>query len=224
MTDPGKPTFGHTRRGRPVHARTLDHLPDHSLYARFNKRVAIAATRMVGSMSCAWAFCLIALVSLPAVLTLAFHVKWFPHWLVSAGLIALVAWVAQTFLQLVLLSVIMVGQSVQSLASDARSAKTFEDAEAIKDAIVVALDRLDTRSKGGLREVLDAQAKMGNAVKLLAAEIAPAPDLLPALQAHIDDALTAAQEKLASSVLTVLTPPAKSKARKDAPRDVSPGR
>ena len=39
----------------------------------------------------------------------------------------MVAWVAQSFLQFVLLSVIMVGHSVQSTASDARAVKTFED-------------------------------------------------------------------------------------------------
>ena len=42
-------------------------------------------------------------------------------------LIALVSWIAQTYIQLVLLSVIIVGQNIQSAASDARAAKTFED-------------------------------------------------------------------------------------------------
>lgn len=137
------PRFGHTRTGKPVHQHTWDHHSTDTVYQKFNKRVAIAVTNVVGSMTCAWIFCILACVSLPAVLTqaLGFHV--FPHWMIAAGLIVLVAWVAQTFLQLVLLSVIMVGQNVQQLASDARAAKTFEDTETV-------VDRLDLETEGGL--------------------------------------------------------------------------
>lgn len=138
------PTHGWTRRGLPVHAHTFDHLP-----GRFNRWLAVKITGIVGSMWCAYAFTLIALVSLPAVLTQAFGLHIFPHWLVSVGLIALVAWIAQTFLQLVLLSVIMVGQNVQQAASDARSSKTFEDTERI-------LDALNLETQGGLADVLKA--------------------------------------------------------------------
>jgi hypothetical protein len=88
-------------------------------------------------------------VYLPAVLTTAFGLTIFPHWLVAVGLIALIAWIAQTFLQLVLLSVIMVGQNVQQAASDARANKQFEDTETI-------VDRLDVSTQGGI-EVLHKQ-------------------------------------------------------------------
>ncbi len=71
----------------------------------------------------------------------------------GAGVV-IVAWVAQTFLQLVLLSIIMVGQSVQSAASDARAAKEFADTETI-------LDRLDVNTAGGIRDVLDAIHAIG---------------------------------------------------------------
>lgn len=152
-----EPHFGRTRHGLPVHLRTFDHHPDHNAYARFNKKVALGVTGFVGSMTAAWLFCLLALLSLPAVLTQAFGLHFFPHWLVAVGLIALVAWIAQTFLQLVLLSVIMVGQNVQQAAGDARSAKTFEDTEVI-------VDRLDERTEGGIKAVLDA-------VKALAVKI-----------------------------------------------------
>ena len=60
----------------------------------------------------------------------------------------IIAWIAQTFLQLVLLSVIMVGQNVQSLAADARATNTYKDAETI-------LDRLDLHTQGGLKAILD---------------------------------------------------------------------
>jgi hypothetical protein len=158
------PHFGFTRHGLAVHLRALDHLPVHSAYARFNKAVAVKVTDWVGSMTCAWAFCLLALLSLPAVLTQALHVHWFPSWLVAVGLIALVAWIAQTFLQLVLLSVIMVGQNVQQTAADARAAKTFEDVEAVKADLITALDRLDVTTEGGVKAILDAVSTLASAV------------------------------------------------------------
>ena len=105
--------FGRTRHGLPVHLQGVDHLPVHSAYARLNKQVALGITGFVGSMTCAWIFCLLALLSLPAVLHAGVPACMSSrHWLVAVGLIALVAWIAQTFLQLVLLSVIMVGQNV----------------------------------------------------------------------------------------------------------------
>ena len=102
----------------------------------FNAKLALVITRSVGTMACAYLFAAIALISLPAALS-------------SGQVIIIVAWIAQTFLQLVLLSIIMVGQRVQSAASDARSAKEFADTEII-------LDRLDVNTAGGIRDVLDA--------------------------------------------------------------------
>ncbi len=106
----------------------------------FNAKVALVITRSVGTMACAYVFALIALISLPDAL--------------KAGRPAIISWIAQTFLQLVLLSIIMVGQSVQSVASDARAAKQFTDTETI-------LDRLDVNTAGGIKEVLDAIHALG---------------------------------------------------------------
>jgi hypothetical protein len=100
----------------------------------FNAKFAVLITRLVGTMWCAYLFGLIALIGLGPAL--------------KPGGEGIIAWIAQTFLQLVLLSVIMVGQNVQALASDARSANTYKDAEAI-------LDRLDIHTKGGLKAILD---------------------------------------------------------------------
>jgi hypothetical protein len=143
------PTHGWTKLGQAVHARTLDHLPTHNGYARFNKWLAIKVTGAVGSMTCAYVFSLLALISLPAILSAfkVFHAT-FPSWLVKASLIALVSWVAQTYIQLVLLSVIIVGQNVQSEAADARATKTFEDTE-------IVVDRLDEHTVGGIKLILD---------------------------------------------------------------------
>jgi len=74
----------------------------------FNTRIAVKITNVVGSMWCAYAFALLALISLPAALR-------------SGDPIIIVAWIAQTFLQLVLLPIIIVGQNVQAAASDARA-------------------------------------------------------------------------------------------------------
>ncbi|MDR3682832.1 MAG: hypothetical protein P4L11_03800 [Geothrix sp.] len=85
--------------------------------ARFNAFLGEGITRGVGTMWCAYAFAIIAFISLPE----AIH----------AGTSALISWIAQTFLQLVLLSIIMVGQKVEGAAADARADDTYKDAEAI---------------------------------------------------------------------------------------------
>ncbi len=117
----------------------------------FNAKLALVITRSVGTMACAYVFSVIALISLPAILIQAgvLTSSQVPKFFTKSGIILVVAWIAQTFLQLVLLSVIMVGQRVQSLASDGRAEKEFVDTETI-------LDRLDIHTHGGLRELLEA--------------------------------------------------------------------
>ena len=117
----------------------------------FNAKFAVIITSGVGTMACAYLFALLAFVSLPAILIQANVLKAseVPTFFTKPGLILIVSWVAQTFLQLVLLSIILVGQRVQSAASDARSTKEFQDTEVI-------LDRLDTKTEGGLTDLLDA--------------------------------------------------------------------
>jgi hypothetical protein len=83
----------------------------------FNGRLAVLITRGVGSMWCAYAFAALALISLPAA--------------IQQGTVAIVSWISQTFLQLVLLSVIMVGQQVLARASDKQALQTFKDTEAV---------------------------------------------------------------------------------------------
>lgn len=97
--------------------RVADQLDRGSALARFNTAVALKVTQAVGTMWCAYAFTVLALLGLPAALSL--------------GGEGLVAWIAQTFIQLVLLSIIMVGQNVQAKAADKRSEDTFKDTEEI---------------------------------------------------------------------------------------------
>jgi hypothetical protein len=151
-----RPTHGWTRLGFPVHAKTIDHLPTGNAYERFNKRMALAITRGVGTMTTFWIFCILALLSLPAVLSgfSAFRGV-FPGWLIKASIIALIAWIAQTFIQLVLLPALMVGQNLQNDAADARAGKTFEDVEDLKKSTVILIDRLDCRTEGGISDLRD---------------------------------------------------------------------
>ena len=99
-----------------------------------NAKIAVFLTNIVGSMWCAYVFAIIALIGLPPAL--------------KPGGEGIIAWIAQTFLQLVLLSVIMVGQNVQSVASDVRSQHTYDDT-------VQILDRLDVHTAGGLKDIAD---------------------------------------------------------------------
>lgn len=89
----------------------------------FNDRLAVAITKAVGSMVTAYFFTVLALFSLPAVLVGVFPglSSDFPSWLLKASLISLVAWVAQTFLQLVLLPIIIVGQNVIQAQNDTKA-------------------------------------------------------------------------------------------------------
>jgi hypothetical protein len=98
--------------------KVSDELPRGTPLARFNSWFAVKVTNGVGTMWCAYAFAALALVSLPAAIS-------------SHNAVTLVSWISQTFLQLVLLSVIIVGQNVLAAAADKRSAATYNDADAV---------------------------------------------------------------------------------------------
>lgn len=83
-----------------------------------NSRIGLFITKSVGTMWAAYAFFALTLVSLPAALA-------------SGNALIIVSWIAQTFLQLVLLPIIIVGQNIQAAASDARAKATYDDATAI---------------------------------------------------------------------------------------------
>lgn len=90
----------------------------HGQSLSLNNRIGLAITKRVGTMWAAYVFAGLALVSLPAAIA-------------SGNTLVIVAWIAQTFLQLVLLPVIIVGQNIQAAAADARAIATYEDATAI---------------------------------------------------------------------------------------------
>jgi DNA integrity scanning protein DisA with diadenylate cyclase activity len=84
----------------------------------FNRRIAEKITSFVSTMWCAYLFVALALISLPAAIN-------------SEDVITIVDWAAQTFLQLVLLSIIMVGQkksseSVEQMITETHAAALAE--------------------------------------------------------------------------------------------------
>jgi len=85
---------------------------------RFNTRLALRITKSVGTMWVAYIFAGLALISLPAAIA-------------SGETIVIVSWIAQTFLQLVLLPIIIVGQNVIQAANDARAEADHETLTAV---------------------------------------------------------------------------------------------
>jgi hypothetical protein len=127
-----KPVKTHYHIGQAISIRELR--AEIKIADGLNAKIAVFLTNIVGSMWCAYVFGVIALIGLRPAL--------------KPGGEGIIAWIAQTFLQLVLLSVIMVGQNVQSVASDVRSQHTYDD-------IVLILDRLDVHTEGGLKDLAD---------------------------------------------------------------------
>lgn len=104
-----------------------------SKVADFNVKVAEKITSAVSTMWCAYAFALLAFLSLPAAIK-------------TGDLIVIVAWIAQTFLQLVLLSIIMVGQDVQSREVSQKISEThkasLDEFELAKEAREIGREEL----------------------------------------------------------------------------------
>lgn len=120
-------------------------------HAGFNNRLALLLTGAVGTMWCAYAFAVLALVAMPDA--------------IKGGMMTTIQWLSQTFIQLVMLSVIMVGQNILGQAGDRRAELTYKDAEATfeeakqiqlhlqqqDDAINAIIDRLEALQKAAER-------------------------------------------------------------------------
>jgi hypothetical protein len=96
-----------------VDQRRLDHP---NPVVRLNARVGLGITLAVGTMWCAYIFAAIALISLPDNVSSTQN---------------LILWISSSFLQLVLLPVIIVGQNIQAKAADKRAEDTYNDADAV---------------------------------------------------------------------------------------------
>ena len=111
-----------------------------------NGKIAIILTTAVGTMWCAYAFAVLALVALPSALQ-------------GGRLLDLIQWISQTFIQLVMLSVIMVGQNILSRASDKRADETYQDAEATLHEAQQIQDHLKAQDDA-IGSLLDKIAKL----------------------------------------------------------------
>jgi hypothetical protein len=105
------------RLGHPVKTSDFRKPKSDSVFARINSKVGLKVTLVVGTMWCAYAFTIVALFALPS----AIH----------QGTYYIIVWLSSSFLQLVLLPIIIVGQNIQAAAADKRSEETYKDAEAV---------------------------------------------------------------------------------------------
>ena len=100
---------------------------------RFNNWLAGKITNGVATMWCAYLFAFLALISLPAAIK-------------THDVVTIVAWIAQTFLQLVLLSIIMVGQNLNSVGVEQKINETHTaslgEFELAKEAREIANEEL----------------------------------------------------------------------------------
>ena len=101
-------------------------------------------------MWCAYVFALIAFISLPAAIS-------------THDPIIMVAWVAQTFLQLVLLPIIIVGQNVQAAASDARAESDHKTLLAIHTLTAEVHDIAQQQTR--ILEFLEEKSERGDDVE-----------------------------------------------------------
>jgi hypothetical protein len=113
---------------------------------RFNDWLAVKITNGVGTMWCAYIFAIVAFIGLPTAL--------------KPGGEGIIAWIAQTFLQLVLLSIIIVGQNIAAASSDQRSDDTFKHAEAILSEAIEIQKHLQSQDEMLIIALKDALAKL----------------------------------------------------------------
>jgi hypothetical protein len=103
--------------GRPIKTRDMRKLNNPNWLVRFNARFGLLITVSVGTMWTAYLFTVLALFALPDA--------------VKQGTYFIVVWLSSSFLQLVLLPIIIVGQNIQARAADKRAEETYKDAEAV---------------------------------------------------------------------------------------------
>jgi len=105
------------RLATPTKTRDLRRLDHPNPIIRFNARFGLRITLVVGTMWMAYIFTVIALFALPDA--------------IKQGTYFIIVWLSSSFLQLVLLPIIIVGQNIQARAADKRAEDTYKDAEAV---------------------------------------------------------------------------------------------
>ncbi len=111
------PRAAELRLSKPVKTADLRRVNHQNPFVRFNARFGLRITLVVGTMWAAYVFTILALFALPSA--------------ISQGTYFVIVWLSSSFLQLVLLPIIIVGQNIQAAAADKRSEDTYKDAEAV---------------------------------------------------------------------------------------------
>jgi type VI protein secretion system component VasK len=111
------PRAAELRASKPVKTTDIRRVDHKNPFVRFNARFGLWITLVVGTMWAAYLFTVLALFALPS----AIH----------QGTYYIIVWLSSSFLQLVLLPIIIVGQNIQATAADKRSEDTYKDAEAV---------------------------------------------------------------------------------------------
>jgi hypothetical protein len=121
--------------------------PGASIVERFNSRVGLVITVVVGTMWAAYLFAAIALISLPDNVHKTQD---------------LILWISSSFLQLVLLPIIIVGQNIQAKAADKRAEATYKDADAVLHEAMQIQEHLEAQDKA-IADILDHLRQAGKA-------------------------------------------------------------
>jgi hypothetical protein len=111
------PRAAELRDSKPVKSADLRNINHQNPFVRLNARFGLKITLVVGTMWAAYIFTILALFALPSA--------------IKQGTYFVVVWLSSSFLQLVLLPIIIVGQNIQAAAADKRSEDTYKDAEAV---------------------------------------------------------------------------------------------
>lgn len=101
-----------------------------------NRKFAVFLTKNVGSMWTAYLFVLLAFVGLASILGY-----------LSPLVVVLVTWLSQTFIQLVLLPVIMVGQNVLNEHNEAQADVTYENTKHSLEDEKMMIEHLNQQDK-----------------------------------------------------------------------------
>ncbi len=134
----------------PIKVNDQRDLNHPKLLRRLNAILGLKITTIVGTMWAAYLFTAIALFALPSA--------------IRQGTYFVVVWLSSSFLQLVLLPIIIVGQNIQAKAADERADATYRDADAIlKEALKIQehLEVQDTK----LLHLIEKMAKLEAALE-----------------------------------------------------------
>lgn len=104
----------------------------------FNNKIAILLTKGVGTMVCAYAFAVLALLGMPGL---------FPPYIAQW-----VQWISQTFIQLVMLSILMVGQRLLSGHQEASADEQYPFAKKVVNDLETIIRQNNELLKGDTNE------------------------------------------------------------------------